>query len=74
MRTVTTIEVEGQSGVTPDSEYWGENYILENENQFTTTEYFWDCECGTDYIPPKKRFGLSTMWSVSGRKARLANE
>ena len=53
MRTVTTIEEEGQSGVTPDDEYWGENYILKNENQFTTTEYFWDCECETVYIHPK---------------------
>lgn len=38
---------------TPEVEYWGENYILEDVNQFPTTEQFWDCECEVNYIHPK---------------------
>ena len=34
-------------------EYWGENYILKDVNQFSTTEQFWDCECEVNYIHPK---------------------
>ena len=34
-------------------ECWGENYILKDENQFSTTEQFWDCECEVNYIHPK---------------------
>lgn len=37
----------------PEVEYWGENYILKDVNQFQTTERFWDCECEVNYIHPK---------------------
>lgn len=49
----TAIGTENQADVVPDIECWGENYILKNENQFETTEHFWDCECETNYIHPK---------------------
>ena len=57
------------------SRYWNEDYSLKDVNQFSTTEYFWDCECEENYIHPKSVLVCPRCGAISDeRPDSLTNE